>query len=332
MSITERELLAMIERIFPQRADGLELGIGDDCAAIRPSPGHETLITVDTLIEGTHFSRKYTTPRDLARKSMAVSLSDIAAMGGAPRFALLSLNFTRTVDRRWIGAYLKEFRSAAERFGCVVAGGNVALAPRDLSVTVTAVGEVKRGRRVDRSGARPGDAVYVTGTPGDSALGFDLLRANRPRYRQWERRLMARHTRPEPRVAWGRALANKKIPSAMIDISDGVAIDLRRMLAASGVSARIGLFNFPLSKEAARIVETKGEAVWRRILSGGEDYELLFTVPPGRVKKLERLIAEGSVVAARIGQTMEGRGSLTVADRSGNVLALEHEGFLHGSE
>ena len=329
--MNELDLIDLVRKVFPQRGRGLALGIGDDCAAIRPAAGHELLMTTDTLVEGVHFSLERTTPRQLGMKTAAVNLSDIAAMGGRPRFALLSVSVTDDIGKKWMTSFLDGFKQAMSPSGCVLVGGNVSGARKGgLFFTVTAIGEIKRGLRVDRTGARPGDTVFVTGTPGEAALGLDLLLQEKKSRDRGEKRLIARHNSPTARVEWGALLASERIASAMIDVSDGVAMDLYRILKASGVRAEISLSAFPLSRETARAVALSGDEAWKRILSGGEDYELLFTVAPKNINRVERLIAVGRIEAAPIGR-ISGKGAprLDIEGVSGERLDLETLGWLH---
>jgi len=330
-SIKELDLINLIEKMFDLSAPGLALGMGDDCAAIRPSSGFETLITTDTLVEGTHFKRDSATPDSLGQKSVCVSVSDISAMGGRPKFLLLSLNISRNVNKRWIVKYLQGFRKAMKQYNLALIGGNVTRS-RALSFTVTVLGEVSNGFRIDRSGARPEDLVFVTGEPGDSALGLDLLNRRKPDYTKDERKLIARHQKPRPRVEWGQLLSSRKIASSMIDISDGLVIDLKRLLKASGAGAIVELSGFPLSKEAAKVVKANGIKAWSRILGGGEDYELLFTVRPGRQKALDRLVKSGAIKAVKIGAIVKGRGLVTIIKPGGGELKVRKEGWLHNQQ
>ncbi|MGK7345120.1 MAG: thiamine-phosphate kinase [Candidatus Nitrospinota bacterium M3_3B_026] len=327
----ETQLISLIQKLFPQDARDLLLGIGDDCAAIRPAPGHDLLLTTDTLMEGIHFRREFSSPRLIGAKAASVSFSDIAAMGGCPRFALLSINIPRRVEGKWVDSFLKGFRAALSSFGAALIGGNVSGSKGGISVTVTAVGETRKGLRLDRRGARPGDFVYVTGTPGDSALGLDLLLERKKTYTRGEKRLMKRHLAPEARIEWGQLLAAEKIPSAMIDVSDGVALDLFRLAKASGAAAEISLGSLPLSAQAARMARLGGDRAWRRILTGGEDYELLFTVPPRKVKKLQSLVEKGKITAAPIGKIKKGPTRVTATKPSGQTLKLGRLGWTHGA-
>ncbi|VAX18238.1 Thiamine-monophosphate kinase [hydrothermal vent metagenome] len=331
--IEELGLIRQIEKTFRQKDPNLLLGIGDDCASIKVSPGYELLVTTDTLVENVHFRKKLTTPKALGWKSAAVNLSDIAAMGGSPKFLFLSLSVTKEIDKRWMSSFLKGFKEALDPFGCVLAGGNFSSAKREISITATALGEVKQGLKALRSGAKPGDYIFVTGTPGDSALGLDLLSSAKENYKKHERKLIARHQTPTPRVEWGKIIAKNRLASAMIDISDGVALDLYRILEASGVSGEIDLAKFPLSKETLKVSEEKGKIPWRRILTGGEDYELLFTVSPKKLEAVKRLVAGEKLDAVCIGALTKCGSravpSLKVLNVSGKELKLGAFGWTH---
>lgn len=327
--IKELDLVETIKKLFNSGVPGLSLGIGDDCAAFRPARGMELLVTTDTLCEHIHFNRQFTTPKKLGGKLASVNLSDIASMGGAPKYALLSLNLTGAVDKKWINGFLEGFRDVIESRGCFLIGGNISSAANDLSFSATIIGEVKPALRLDRAKAAPGDAIYITGTPGDSAMGLSLLMERRKNYTAGERYLIERHLCPTARVEWGLALASKKIPTAMIDVSDGVALDLYRMLTASGVRAELDLVNFPLSKTARQTLAEHGAGLWRTILSGGEDYELLFTVSPAKIATLERMISRGEIVASRIGVIKSGTPKLAITDPDGQAVTLDKMGHTH---
>ncbi|MEO8597516.1 MAG: thiamine-phosphate kinase [Candidatus Solibacter sp.] len=239
------------------KAAGVILGIGDDCAIVRPrGSADDWLYTTDMLIEGVHFRRETHTPADIGWKALARGLSDIAAMGGEARFCLLSLALSREVDDRWIDRFYDGLLKLAGRCGAALIGGDLARTDRVMCDIVVA-GVVPRGKALRRDGARAGDAIYVSGTLGGSALGLATRRGS-----AW-----ARHKRPEPRLALGRFLRTTLRATAAMDLSDGLSLDLHRLCAASGLSAEIS--DPPVFRRA-----TLAHA-----LHGGEDYELLFTVP-----------------------------------------------------
>ena len=254
----------MVERIrllaAPPRGGGLVLGIGDDCAIYRPRGAPEDLLfTTDMLIEGVHFLPATHRPEDVGWKALARGLSDIAAMGGEPRFCLVSLALARWADGKWVDAFYRGLLRLARREGVALIGGDLARGPH-LMCDIVVCGAVPRGQALRRSGARPGDAIYVSGALGGSAAGLE-----RGAGRAWRR-----HLRPEPRLALGRFLRRLGSTAAM-DLSDGLSLDLHRLCRASRVKAEI---TAPPVYPGATL---------RQALDGGEDYELLFTAPP-RVK------------------------------------------------
>jgi len=238
---------------------GLKLGIGDDCAIFRPRGATEDfLFTTDLLLEDVHFRRETHSAEDIGYKALARGLSDIAAMGGEPRFCLLSLAVPHWADLAWVDQFYRGFLELAHRTGAPLAGGDLARSGR-LACDVTVCGAIPKNRALLRSGARPGDHIYVSGLLGGSALGLSGAKG----------RARKRHLRPEPRLALGKFLRDHVRAHAAMDLSDGLSLDLRRMCLASGVSAEIGPPPvFP-------------GATLEQALHGGEDYELLFTLPPG---------------------------------------------------
>ncbi|MCU1235411.1 MAG: thiamine-monophosphate kinase [Candidatus Solibacter sp.] len=250
--------LDFIDRIRARAApgSGVVLGIGDDCAIVRPGGAAEDwLYTTDLLIEGTHFLRTTHTAADAGWKADARGLSDVAAMGGTPRFCLLSLAIGDGVDARWVDGFYRGLLSLAEASGAALIGGDVA---RDAHVIcdIVVAGTVPRGKALRRDGARAGDAIYVSGELGGSALGLATGRG-----KAW-----ARHKRPQPRLALGRFLREKLHATSAMDLSDGLSLDLRRLCLASHLQAEIAAPPlFP-------------GATLEQALHGGEDYELLFTL------------------------------------------------------
>ncbi len=301
--------------------------IGDDTSVTLPSPGSVLLTTTDTLVESTHFERPYTPARLLGRKALSVSLSDIAAMGGAPLFFLVSITFPAGIDKKYIDGIYDGFKSCSDEFGVPLIGGNTARAPI-VTISTTVLGEVKRGREVLRSGARPGEIIFVTGTPGDSALGLKVLRnhglkALKGRFK----RAALRHLDPAPRLSAGQELSRLKLATSMIDVSDGVALDLKRLTQASGAGAEICLSGFPISKELKLFSETTGSPWVPLALSGGEDYELLFTARPKDEKKIAALSRSLGLKMTRIGRVTET--GLNVIGADGRPVELKRLGFEH---
>lgn len=314
-------LIARIRQAVSDPAD-LPLGIGDDCAAALVPAGELLLTTTDLLIEGVHFRRDWTTVRDLGRKSVAVNISDIAAMGGTPRQIFLGVGLPADFPLAEIEGFLDGVLEAAAEYGAALAGGDTCRSPGPLFISVTAQGSVPPEELLTRGGARPGDAIYVSGTLGDSALALRQLQAGTLP----QSALARRHHDPQARVTLGRQLAAGHLASAMIDLSDGLLGDLGHILTASGVGARLFPDSLPLS-EPLRWVLPELLAQQELALTGGEDYELLFTVPPAQQGGLAALATAG-LPLTRIGEIVAESGlKLLAAD--GSVLPLPSGSFKH---
>ncbi len=264
----------LIERLTRQAGTAAHLvkGIGDDCAIQRQSSEMELLTSTDLLIEGVHFDRRWISLEELGRKSAAVNISDIAAMGGQPKSLFLGVACPAELPLAELEAFARGFIAEVERYGAVLAGGDTCRSLGPLLISVTVQGEIEAGRAICRDGARPGDAIYVSGTLGDSALALQELLAGR----QPDSYLLQRHNCPTARVDLGRRLSEKRLASAMLDLSDGIISDLGHILKASGVGAQLELDSIPLSEPFRRALE-KDRNLIDLALGGGEDYELLFS-------------------------------------------------------
>lgn len=292
----------MIRRYFAGRravTPGVRLGIGDDAAIMRVPPGRDLVVSTDTIVEGTHFERG-APPRALGHRCLAVNLSDLAAMGAQPLWATLVISIPRA-DSDWIGEFARGFFALARRAPISLVGGDTVRGP--LALTVTVHGSVARGAYITRAGARPGDSIYVTGSPGDALAGRLLVqrRSTRPTRRRLQpadrNYLVRRFHYPTPRLAEGAALAS--FASAMIDVSDGLDEDLGKLLAASRVGGWLEVGAIPLSGAATRIAGVREARV--RALTGGDDYELLFSVPRRREARLLRVAAGWRCRVTRLG-------------------------------
>jgi thiamine-monophosphate kinase len=276
-----------------------------------------------------HFDLGLTDPLSLGMKALSVNLSDIAAMGGTPRFFLVSLGLPPHLPLQFVDDLYRGMMIRAEAFDVRLAGGDTNASPRQLVIDITVMGEILPDRLVRRSGARSGDSIWVTGTLGDSALGLSLLRRERQRLPlAGFTSLAARHLTPLPRVREGRMLAKHTIASSMIDISDGLLADLSRVLAASGTGATISLAGLPLSDDFLRCPIPEGERRLDYALSGGEDYELLFTVAKNREEELLRLSGNFSAPVTKIGEITE-TGDLLVLDAGRRPYDIGKLGFDH---
>jgi thiamine-monophosphate kinase len=314
---------ALIRRIRgPAMQRGVVLGIGDDAALLRPAPGMLLAACVDTLVEGTHFLPG--TPwADLGWKALAVNLSDLAAMGARPRWATLALTLPRGEPRAFLGV-VAGLRRLAARHGVALVGGDTTRGP--LSLSVQALGEVPPRAALRRTGARHGDAILVSGFPGEAAAGLALAqgRLHAPSAAD-ARRLRGRLDRPQPRVALGIAL--RGVASACIDVSDGLAQDLGHVLRDSGAGAEIEAQALPASPVLRRVVPDAAQRL-RLCLAGGDDYELCFTVAPSRLARVADLSRRLRLPLTRIGSVVARRG-LRVRDAAGRRVALSHAGFDH---
>ena len=326
MKLADLGEFGFIERI--QRAvarlegSGVRLGIGDDCAVLELPAGQVLLTSTDLLIEEIHFRSDWSDWRALGGKCVAVNVSDVAAMGGSPRHLYLGLAIPATMVMDDLDAFLAGFLETAADYGAVLVGGDTCRSPGPLMISVTVEGAVPADQVVTRSGAQPGDAIYVSGTLGDSALALQRLQSNRPMAEE----LADRHHRPKARVTLGRALSEAQIPSAMIDVSDGVLADLGHILDASTVGARLEQALFPLSPEFSQALAEES-AMFELALSGGEDYELLFTVP---LDKEHLLVALGvDVPVTRIGTVTEAEMGLLLVDEAGEMRSASAKGFNH---
>lgn len=324
MRLKELGEFGLIDRIARQvrTSPAVVLGIGDDAAALSPTPGTLTLITSDMLLEGVHFDLDFCDPQSLGRKSLAVNLSDLAAMGAVPRQFLLSIALPPTLSLEFLDGFMSGVLELAERFGVTLVGGDTCASRGGLAISITALGEQTPERVVKRSGAAPGDLVCLTGTVGDAAAGLDELNKG---VRQGF--LVARQNDPTPRVAAGVALAEAGLASAMIDVSDGVLGDLGHICELSGVGARLELAGLPLSDE---YLAACGADPYALALSGGEDYELLFCVPRGSRAEAEELVTGLGLRFSVAGEITRERGVQLVTPEGGSYrpgrLGFDHFG------
>ena len=287
--------------------------MGDDAGLLSPARGSEIVLTCDWFLEGAHFLRDKHPADSVGWKCLARAVSDIAAMGGAPRCFLLSLALPKDLTGRWLDEFLGGLRRAASRFGCELAGGDTT-ARREALINVTVVGEVLRGRAVRRSGARMGDIIYVSGKLGEAELGLRLLRRAKGRVGRNGARLQ-KHLYPQPRVELGRWLGQSRLATAMMDLSDGLSSDLRRLCSASGVGARV---------EGGRLPVVRGPGALELALHGGDDYELLFTVAKRDVRRVPRSL--GGVKITAVGEITRER-SVMLVGVSGRRQLLKAGGW-----
>ena len=316
---------ALIARHFTRapRAAEVVLGVGDDAAILAAAPGVEWLATVDMMVEGRHFLAG-ADPRHLGHKLMAVNLSDIAAMGGRPRFALLAVALPAD-DSAWLAAFSQGLYALADTHGVDVVGGDTTRGPRNLCLTL--LGDVPAGTALRRSGACAGDDVYVSGTLGDAMLALAAIEGRTAIAAPALAGLRARLDAPAPRVALGQAL--RGVASSAIDVSDGLSGDLGHLLERSGVGAVVELASLPRSAVLdAKLRSAERDAALTWLVAGGDDYELCFTAPASRREGVAAASRAAGVAVARIGRIVAGD-ALVVHDERGQPLAPLPRGFDH---
>ncbi len=311
----------IISRYFTRPARHTVLGVGDDAALVRVREGKELVAAADMLLAGRHFFHD-DDPAGVGHKALAVNLSDLAAMGATPRWALLSIALPEA-DERWIEAFARGFFALADEHGVALVGGDTTRGPLTLAVTV--LGEVERGTALRRRGARVGDDVWVSGTLGDAALALAHLRREIALAPQEVAALLPRLHRPTPRLALGRALRGRA--HAAIDVSDGLLADLGHILEASGgVGAEIELAALPVSAMVRAHLEQA--AVRQAVLAGGDDYELCFTADPGERRAIQALGRRLGLGLTRVGRITAEAG-MVVRDAEGRPVHWEGKGFDH---
>jgi thiamine-monophosphate kinase len=329
--LTEQSFIDTIARLARGAGTRPVTGIGDDAAVLALPERAEVLFTTDLMTEGTHFLRRRTPGRLLGRKAMAVNLSDIAAMGGVPHSALVTVGLPRRTTSAYATALALGLTEQARRHGVAIVGGDTCGAER-LMVNVALLGIVERRRSVLRGGARHGDTLYVTGRLGASAAGLAVLlgRARRGAPAAARARALRAHQDPEPRTVFGRALGATGLAAAMIDLSDGLAADLPRLCAASRSGAVVLETVLPIDPAAAALLGPDGAR--GAAIAGGEDYELLFTVRPGHEPMLAALSRRLRLPVTRIGQILPRRAGIRLLGRDGRYRPLPRPQFTHFGE
>jgi len=336
---SERELIARIQTRLPPPPAWLLVGIGDDAAVVEPERNRAEVLTVDALVEGVHFDRAFVPPDAIGHRALAVNLSDLAAMGAAPRLALLSLALPPGLPMADFDGLVAGIAALAERSRVHVVGGNLTRSSGPLMIDISVTGTVKPRQVLRRSGARPGDTLYVSGTIGAAAVGLMMLRdatTNRKlaitgNAEDREEHVVAsciqRYLRPEPRVRLGLMLARNRAASACMDLSDGLSDAVYQVAAASGVGARIDAGALPIEPCVREVFAARGADPVAAAITGGDDYELLVAVRPRTGGRLAAAIRHGGVPLTRIGVCTEDRA--VVLSREGGDTPLPREGYSH---
>jgi thiamine-monophosphate kinase len=316
----EVHLIERIRRKLPTTGYGLRVGIGDDAAVVVSRKRMDWVLTTDAFLEDVHFLRRAHRPNAVGYKALARATSDLAAMGAKPRYFLLTMALPDRCTGRWLDDFLGGMALAARRFGLVLVGGDTTKFSKVL-VNITVLGEVDPGRAMLRSGAKIGDLICVSGRLGEAELGLRLVQKNLHEKKRWAK-LLKKHLYPEPRLALGQWLATT-LASAMIDTSDGLSTDLGHLCKASGVGARIWADKIPLVRVPSELKRLNPDPM-RLALHGGEDYELLFTVPKRLEKRLPRGI--GGVPVTTIGEITRGK-EIILVNASGRAVPLRPQGW-----
>jgi len=325
--IGERAVIQRIRARVPAPPAWVSAGIGDDAAVVVPERNRSEVVTTDALVEGVHFDRAYVPPEAIGYKALAVNLSDLAAMGAEPRVALLSLVLPGSLPVRDLDGIVAGLLKLAERYGVALVGGNIARSPGPLVLDVTAIGSVKARRVLLRNGAAPGDGIYVSGAVGAARAGFLALRAGADAG-EGLAACRERFLQPDPRVRLGLLLGRNAAASSCVDLSDGLADAVRQVATASGVGAIVVADDVPVPDAAARwFTEHEGQDPVSAALSGGEDYELLFTVPRRRRRALGGILRSADGLrCTRIGTVTANRTLLLRRDGKDAPLPA---GFTH---
>ena len=324
----ERRIIAEIRARVPPAPGWLHVPIGDDAAVVEGERGALEVLTTDSLVEGVHFDRRLSTPFDIGWKALAVNLSDIAAMGGRPRAALLSLGLPPTLPADDFRAIVDGFLALAREHRVVLAGGNVTRSPGPLIVDVTVTGAVRPRRVLTRGGARPGDEMYVTGSIGAGLAGLQWLEASAGSEPDPDMAVaVARYRRPEPRSRIGALLGSNRAASACMDLSDGLADGLTQIADSSGIGILVDAESLPIAAGARRWFDGAGVDPVQAALAGGDDYELLIAVPRRRRGRFATVCRQGrGVPMTRIGEATSERGVHVVRNGAAEPLPA---GFVH---
>ena len=324
----EDRLIATYFRPFATHPGALRLT--DDAAVIAPPPGHDLVLTADAVIGGVHFFADDEADM-VAKKALRVNLSDLAAKGAKPLGFLVTLALPKSFAEAWVELFAHGLGNDAEHYECPLLGGDTVRTPGPLAISITALGSVPANTMVHRSGAQAGDAVMVTGTIGDAALGLELRDAVTATKRwkldnKHQHHLMRRYLLPQPRNALAEAV--RLNASAAMDVSDGLAGDLGKLCDVSGVSADIDVAQVPLSEAAASVVKSEPAAI-EKVLTGGDDYEIVCTVPPGRLAEFRAAAEAARVPVAEIGRITAVKGSPRFLARDGKPMQFKQTSFSH---
>ncbi len=314
-------------------APGVTLGIGDDTASFRPRAGYELLVTCDAMVEGRHYLPEHVSPLNLGRRAMALNISDIGAMGGRPLYALISLGLKAETLVTDVEAMYRGFIAELNPFEASIIGGNVTKSEHATFVDITLIGEVEQGKMIHRSTAKAGDAILVTGYPGQAAAGLYLLLDAQPTEDLSDHPLVQTFNTPSHRAREGRAIAQSGYATAMIDTSDGFLGDLGHICKQSGVGARLMRENIPVGKELREAATRLGRDPFELVLGQSDDYELIVTCPPDNVEGIRSSVAAVSEVpVSEVGRITQAAYGMKLIQPDGTEHAVTPAGWDHFSE
>jgi thiamine-monophosphate kinase len=314
-------------------APGVTLGIGDDTASFRPRAGYELLVTCDAMVEGRHYLSGHISPLNLGRRAMALNISDIGAMGGRPLYALVSLGLKAETLVADVEDMYRGFIAELNPFEASIIGGNVTKSEHATFVDITLIGEVEQGKMIRRSTARVGDAILVTGYPGQAAAGLYLLLNAQPTEDLSDHPLVQTFNTPSHRAREGRAIAQSGYATAMIDTSDGFLGDLGHICKESGVGARLTRKSLPVGKELREAATRLGRDPFELVLGESDDYELIITCPPDDVDGLRSVVAAVSAVpVTEVGRITEAAYGMKIVQPEGTECAVTPAGWDHFSQ
>jgi thiamine-monophosphate kinase len=329
--IGEFGMIDRIQKILPKTDhQDLIIGIGDDTAVIRIDEHRAMVITCDIQVENQHFRLKNISSYQLGRRAMAVNLSDIAAMGAQPTFALVSLGFPKSFPLSDFDDLFRGMKDQLTEFSAHIIGGNLSNTEKDLIIDITLMGEVALDRILTRSGARPGDRIFVTGNLGESGAGFYVLEKYGKKYPDEFAAVVQKHLQPVPRIEAGRQIAQSGFATAMIDISDGIASDLNHICVMSKVGVEIYQEKLPLPDRIHNVASVTGKSVLNLALHSGEDYELLFTLRPETPDSIIHFLSRNSGIAmTEIGKIMTKESGYHLIDLNGRQVPIQPKGWDH---
>jgi len=328
--LTERELISRIQSKLPPAPPWLLVGVGDDAAVVEPERNRAEVLSVDALVDGVHFDRAFVPPDAIGHRALAVNLSDLAAMGAAPRLALLSMTLPASLPLADFDGIVDGLTALAREHRLHVVGGNLTRTPGPLTIDVTVVGTVKRRQALTRAGARPGDELYVSGAIGGAAAALRTLndgpRTSNPNAAPRTLNL-ERYLRPTPRVRVGLLLGRNRAASACVDLSDGLADGAHRIAEASGVGVTVDGDALPIDPQARAFFDARGQDAVTAAVTGGDDYELLFTVRPRTRRRLGAAIRHGGVPLTKVGVCTEGSAVLLTRAGAESPMPAGYEHF-----